>query len=106
MFKITSLLLGLLILGQGNHAEARQGQQVKITARSLEDYGTGRDSFEVEVGNEQRRLKIDWNINPRFFRADGMEIKNPRNENLLVRFDKQISVTYRDGKVVEIRIIR
>ncbi len=79
------------------------GQDQSIKARCISSYGNGFDFIEVECNGKQQKLRIDVNHYPQFFDIEGREIKNPRQENELVRFNQNIIIKYRNERIVEIR---
>lgn len=76
-------------------------REFTFKARCVSHYN-GSDSIEVDRDGEQSRLKIDVRHFPRFYYANGVENKDAKFLNVVVRFNQNIYITYNGNTIVRI----
>lgn len=86
----------------GNTSAAPSQREFTFKARCLSHYN-GSDSIEVDRDGQQSRLKIDVNRFPKFFYANGVENKDAKFLNVVVRFNQKIYITYLGNTIVKIQ---
>lgn len=86
----------------GNTSAAPSHREFTFKARCVSHYN-GSDSIEVDRDGQQSRLKIDVRQFPRFYYANGVENKDAKFMNVVVRFNQNIYITYHGNTIVKIQ---